>query len=168
MEQPAYFNDGTGRVCWLLKGIYGLKQAARIWYQTLHAYLVELSFKGCAHDVGLLKYDDGRIVLATVYVDDMVIMGKTSDIDAVVEALRLKFTMKDLGRVRHLLSMEIYYEPGVMLCLSQSEYIKQLLAQFQMDMARWVRSRRYTTRRCCRWSVTGPRSMVLRSRIARL
>jgi transposase InsO family protein len=47
MEQPAYFDDGTGRVCWLLKGIYGLKQAARIWYQTLHAYLVEIGFKRC-------------------------------------------------------------------------------------------------------------------------
>ncbi|KAE9289052.1 hypothetical protein PR003_g25654 [Phytophthora rubi] len=127
-EQPEGFDDGTGRVCWLQKGIYGLKQAARIWYQTLHAYLEELGFKRCAYDVGLyVKYVDGRIVIVTVYVDDMMIVGKTKDIDAVIEALRLKFTMKDLGRVRHLLSMEIHYEPGVMLCLSQTAYINELL-----------------------------------------
>ncbi|KAG3136761.1 hypothetical protein PI124_g15216 [Phytophthora idaei] len=29
MEQPDYVNDGTDRVCELLKGLYGLKQAAR-------------------------------------------------------------------------------------------------------------------------------------------
>jgi hypothetical protein len=102
---------------------------------------VELGFKRCAHDVGLyVKYIDGRIVLVTVYVDDMVIVGKTSDIDAVIEALRLKFTMKDLGRVRHLLSMEIHYEPGVMLCLSQSAYIDRLLVEFGMNNAKSVGS----------------------------
>ncbi|KAE9306464.1 hypothetical protein PF008_g21467 [Phytophthora fragariae] len=95
-EQPEDFDDGTGRVFWLQKGIYGLKQAARIWYQTLHAYLEELGFKRCAYDVGLyVKYVDGRIVIVTVYVDDMMIVSKTKDIDAVMEALRLKFTMKD-------------------------------------------------------------------------
>ncbi|KAE8911264.1 hypothetical protein PF005_g21947 [Phytophthora fragariae] len=70
----------------------------------------------------------------------MMIVSKTKDIDAVIEALRLKFTMKDLGRVRHLLSMEIHYEPGVMLCLSQTAYINELLERFQMSMARSVGS----------------------------
>ncbi|OWY92826.1 polyprotein, partial [Phytophthora megakarya] len=45
MEQPEHFHDGTDRVCELLKGLYGLKQAARLWYQTLHDNLVEIGFK---------------------------------------------------------------------------------------------------------------------------
>ncbi|KAJ8527308.1 hypothetical protein ON010_g14956 [Phytophthora cinnamomi] len=64
----------------------------------------------------------------------------SSSISAILEALGRKFTMKDLGRVRHLLSMEIHYEPGVMLCLSQTAYITELLERFQMNMARSVGS----------------------------
>ncbi|POM65706.1 Polyprotein [Phytophthora palmivora] len=141
MEQPAYFNDSTDRVCLLLKGIYGLKQAARIWYQTLHARLVQIGFRRCAFDVGLyVKYIDGSIVLVTVYVDDMMVIGKPGDIDAVIDELRKNFVMKDLGRVKHLLSMEMHYEPGVMLCLSQTAYIDRLLVEFGMSKASTVGS----------------------------
>ncbi|OWZ05759.1 hypothetical protein PHMEG_00022087 [Phytophthora megakarya] len=35
MEIPEYFDDGSGRVCKLLRSLYGLKQAPLIWYQTL-------------------------------------------------------------------------------------------------------------------------------------
>ncbi|KAE9298600.1 hypothetical protein PF001_g15852 [Phytophthora fragariae] len=133
VEQPKGFDGGTGRVCLLLKGIYGLKQAARIWYQTLRAHLVEIGFRRCAFDVGLyVRYIYGRIVLVTVYVDDMMVIGKPHDIDSVIEELRQRFVMKDLGRVKHLLSMEIHYEPGRILCLSQSAYIDRLLREFGM------------------------------------
>ncbi|KAE8906575.1 hypothetical protein PF007_g21338 [Phytophthora fragariae] len=38
MEIPEYFDDGSGRVCKLLRSLYGLKQAPLIWYQTLDKY----------------------------------------------------------------------------------------------------------------------------------
>ncbi|POM79038.1 LOW QUALITY PROTEIN: Reverse transcriptase [Phytophthora palmivora] len=91
------------------EGNYGLTQTPRIWYQTLHAYLEELGFTRCADGVALyIKYVGGRNVLVTVYVDAMTIISKSSDIDAVVEALRLKFIMKGPGCMRYLLSMEIH------------------------------------------------------------
>jgi hypothetical protein len=32
-------------VCLLLKALYGLKQASRVWYQRMHAVLLEFGFK---------------------------------------------------------------------------------------------------------------------------
>ncbi|KAE8965239.1 hypothetical protein PR001_g28792 [Phytophthora rubi] len=141
MEQPAYFDDDTGRVCLLQKGLYGLKQAARLWYQTLHAFLLKLGFKRSTFDVGLYyKQVNGRILLVAVYVDDMLIIGQTSDIDKLIADLQAEFSTKDLGRVHHFLGMEVQYHPGVVLCLSQTAYIDKLLRRFQMTEARTVRS----------------------------
>uniref|UniRef100_H3G683 Reverse transcriptase Ty1/copia-type domain-containing protein n=1 Tax=Phytophthora ramorum TaxID=164328 RepID=H3G683_PHYRM len=52
MEQPGGYQDKTDRVCRLLKGLYGLKQAARIWNEIMHVYLVQLKFQQCVFDPG--------------------------------------------------------------------------------------------------------------------
>ena len=41
LQLPDGVLDKKDTVVRLLKGLYGLKQAARLWYQTLHARLVE-------------------------------------------------------------------------------------------------------------------------------
>ena len=45
------------------------------------------------------QYVDERIVLVTVYVDNMLILGTPSDIDKNITGLRERFVLKDLGRV---------------------------------------------------------------------
>ena len=95
-----YFDDGTKRVCLLKQGLYGLNQATRLWYQTLHARLREQGFQSCAYDVRLYyQYVDEWIVLVAVYDDDMLIIGTPSDIDNTIAGLRERFVLKDLGRV---------------------------------------------------------------------
>ena len=85
------------------------------------------------------RYVEGPIVLVTVYVDDMPILGTSSSIDVVVDNLRACCASKDIGRVPCLFHMEVKYEPGVMLCLSQTVSIDRMLKQFQMEQAKPVR-----------------------------
>jgi hypothetical protein len=41
MEQPAGFNDNSGRVCKLQRGLYGLKQAPRSWNERFGEFLIK-------------------------------------------------------------------------------------------------------------------------------
>jgi hypothetical protein len=141
MEQPEGYEDGTDRVCRLRKGLYGLKQASKIWNDLLHKVLIEIGFVQCTFDAGVYwRRRAGRVVFLTVYVDDIVIAGVPADIDEVVGALAARFKLKGLGSVSHLLGMEVNYRPGRMLCLSQTAYIERLAEKFGLTSARSVRS----------------------------
>src|SRR5258706_14693202 len=50
MQQPAGFEDGTERVCKLNKAIYGLCQAARLFYKRLDAELGEVGHERYSAD----------------------------------------------------------------------------------------------------------------------
>ncbi|CAI7804367.1 unnamed protein product [Closterium sp. NIES-53] len=45
MYQPDYFDDGTGRVCKLLKSLYRLKQSPLLWYRALDSVLLGAGWK---------------------------------------------------------------------------------------------------------------------------
>ncbi|CAI7855815.1 unnamed protein product [Closterium sp. NIES-54] len=51
--QPDYFNDGTGRVCRLLKSLYGLKQSPLLWYRALDGVLLGAGWKKSQVDTAL-------------------------------------------------------------------------------------------------------------------
>lgn len=40
-QLPGFAKGDSGQVCLLKKGIYGLKQAARIWNKAIHKVLIE-------------------------------------------------------------------------------------------------------------------------------
>jgi hypothetical protein len=75
-------------------------------------------------------------VYVTVYVDDLLIAGKKEDIESVIGEISEKFALKNLGRVKHLLAMEVNYVPGKLLCISQTAYIDRVLERFGMGEAR--------------------------------
>ncbi|KAE8955633.1 hypothetical protein PR001_g32021, partial [Phytophthora rubi] len=141
MEQPEGYEDGTDRVCKLRKGLYSLKQASKIWNDTLHKILVKLGFTQCTHDSGVYwRRRNGRVVYLTVYVDDILVAGTPGDIAGVVKDLAKHFKLENLGRVRHLLGMEVKYLPGRMVSLCQRAYVERLAEKFGLAHARPVRS----------------------------
>ncbi|CAI7765518.1 unnamed protein product [Closterium sp. NIES-54] len=53
MYQPDYFDDGTGRVCKLLKSLYELKQSPLLWYRALDGVLLGVGWKKSQVDKAL-------------------------------------------------------------------------------------------------------------------
>ncbi|GMF40644.1 unnamed protein product [Phytophthora fragariaefolia] len=139
MEQPDYFDDGSGHVCKLRQSLYGLRQAPRIWYQVLDKYLRKCGFNRTKMDAGVyVRAAGANKVFITVYVDDLLIVGADPDIEEVVAELKKKFKIKDLGNVKNLLRMEITYVRGHMLTIAQKGYCEKVLKRFKMDKCKPV------------------------------
>ncbi|KAE8906461.1 hypothetical protein PF005_g1956 [Phytophthora fragariae] len=61
----------------------------------------------------------GSPIFVSVYVDDLVIAGTDENIELVLQELRAKFEIKDLGPVTDLLHMDVSYVLGQALWISQ-------------------------------------------------
>ncbi|CAB4033965.1 Hypothetical predicted protein [Paramuricea clavata] len=85
LEQPEGFvkkaNSGQKLVCKLNKSIYGLKQAAKNWYEALTSLLLKKGFKRSCNDYCLFvrKEENGTFSYVLVWVDDIVVAGATEE-----------------------------------------------------------------------------------------
>ena len=96
-------------VCKLIKSIYGLRQAAREWFDKLATTLFSLGFEQTKADYSLFVYNSKGIFISTlVYVDDILLTGTDSSFIAHVKfVLHQQFTIKDLGLVKYYLGLEV-------------------------------------------------------------
>ncbi len=123
------------KVCKLNKSLYGLKQAARCWFELFENALVERGFKNSEVDrciYFLDRNDVNKNIYVVLYVDDVVIA--TADRVTMKDFknyLMRKFSMKDLGNIRLFLGIKIDSRDGK-LTLDQSAYIKTVLEKFRM------------------------------------
>lgn len=134
MAQPQGYvdKDFPSKVCKLLKGLYGLKQAGRLWNATLSNFFVKLKFKRTNSDscVYIGQFDKGICILC-VYVDDMIITGPTPVINHIKQQIAAQFDVKDLGTVKHLLGLQVKLEKHH-IRISQSTYTSKLIEDMCM------------------------------------
>lgn len=97
------------KVCRLHKSLYGLKQASRQWYSKLSAALVSLGYHHSNADYSLFtKAHGNRFTALLVYVDDIVLSGNDyAEIQHVKSFLDQQFRIKDLGKLRFFLGLEV-------------------------------------------------------------
>jgi len=94
-------------VCRLLRSIYELKQASRVWNIQFHEFLNKIGFKQFNADTCLYVNTKLGITIA-IWVDDIPIAGRRAQNIAKVEKqLAGAFTMKDLGELSHFLGMRV-------------------------------------------------------------
>ncbi|CAI7755023.1 unnamed protein product [Closterium sp. NIES-53] len=110
MYQPDYFDDGTGRVCKLLKSLYGLKQSPLLWYRALDGVLLGVSWKKSQVDEALYfkASDDGVTCWVLVYVDDLLAASSSpAMLKELKELLEAAFELREISSVVKYLGLEI-------------------------------------------------------------
>ena len=120
-------------VCCLMKGLYGLKQASRLWYKKLKAALERMGFKAIYSDNSIYVYAKDKVkVILLVFVDDCAFaLNSLQLLDDLVLELSRSFKLCDLGPTIALLGIEITRDrPNRRLMLSQRQYILDILERY--------------------------------------
>ncbi|BDD58303.1 hypothetical protein MAP00_009277 [Monascus purpureus] len=140
MTQVQGFKEGSGDlVCELLQSLYGLVPSARIWYDTLGAFLRQISFKCSEYDSGLWIHTTRTQLYVTTHVDDFKVYAKHEN-DAIwfMETLSAKFDIKEVGNSTKYLGMTIS-QSETSSSLSQADYTEDVVASFGQAQAHPVR-----------------------------
>ena len=137
ITQPeGYIKPGTAhQVCRLLKSLYGLKQASRVWYETFDTFLLSQGFLKCTSDPNVyIKRSHNSILLLGLYIDDLVLISDNFQFLTVTKAIfNQRFSMTDNNEIGYILGIQIQRDRfHKTLLLSQEKYINDLLTKFNM------------------------------------
>lgn len=140
MKQPECFvaKGQEHLVCRLKRSIYGLKQSPRCWNSALHSQLKKMGFVQTASDPCLYISSEGEMLIVAVYVDDILVAGKSEkQVAEVKKALAKQFKIKDMGKLHYFLGVKVVQdEAGVWI--GQPAYAESILQRFGMDHAKPV------------------------------
>nr|GEZ48266.1 ribonuclease H-like domain-containing protein [Tanacetum cinerariifolium] len=99
----------------------------------LNSTLIENGFSQSKSDYSLYTKSDKDVFLALLaYVDDIIIIGNNIiEIENFKVYLKSKFMIKDLGKLKYFLSIEVIdNDKGI--CLNQKKYVPDLLSEYGM------------------------------------
>ncbi|CAA0833362.1 Protein OBERON 4, partial [Striga hermonthica] len=137
IRMPEALNSKPKELCALKlqRSLYGLKQSGRMWYNCLSEQLLK---RGYLNDqicpCVFIKKSHNGVVIVAVYVDDLNIIGTANEIQEAVTFLKGEFEMKDLGKTKYCLGLQIErVQNGIFV--HQSNYTKRVLKRFNMDKA---------------------------------
>ena len=134
MEQPEGYEEDN-KVCRLQRSLYGLRQAGRVWFETLIAGLKTLGLTEFQADrCCFFMRRENQILLMTIYVDDFLIFTNSAELQTeVIANLGQIFPLKDLGPARYCLGIKITQRPEErIILLDQKESISRILDRFGM------------------------------------
>jgi Reverse transcriptase (RNA-dependent DNA polymerase)/Chromo (CHRromatin Organisation MOdifier) domain len=136
IEQPHLFEERSHAdwVYKLKKGLYGLKQAGRIWHQTLQKYLLEIGYISLDSEPSIYwKKIKNRMIIVAVYVDDLQLLCNDEELlNEAKEELKGRFKMSDLGEVHHILGLRVLRKDGK-ISIDQAHYVEKMLKKYQIE-----------------------------------
>lgn len=128
---PGYPGENPDECLRLNKGLYGLKQASRIWNKRLVGELKKTGLLVCKTEPGILFHPEKKCFLC-LHVDDIIVA--TDDLDLrrkLVDVLQSNFLVKILGDLSMFVGVHITRnrENGT-IDLDQSAYLERVLRRF--------------------------------------
>ena len=135
MEQPPGFvaQVESGLVCRLHRSLYGLKQSPRAWFDRFSSVVQEFGMLRSTADHSVFYHHNslGQCIYLVVYVDDIVITQSDQDgIQKLKQHLFTHFQIKDLGKLKYFLGIEIAQSSYVVI--SQRKYALDILEETGM------------------------------------
>jgi hypothetical protein len=139
MAVPQGLTGIDGKVCRLKKGLYGLKQSARVWNRRIASELKQAGLSVFPEDQSIWV-DQARNLILTLYVDDIVLFAREAQVIRRIKAfLADRFYMKDLGPIHTVLCIRVQREMAQrILRIDQIYYIQDMLKEFQHEDYRTV------------------------------
>ena len=148
LKQPDGFidKDRPDHVCKLKKSIYGLKQAARCWNNSIDGYLLANGYKKSTADpciyIKSVVSISGKIdfVIIAIYVDDMIFLSNNVEmLKREKAAIGKRFQVEDLSEIHHVLGMTVTRNRRLRtLSISQKNYLQGVLKRFEMENCKSV------------------------------
>lgn len=123
-------------MCLLKKSLYGLKQSPIQWNKRFDSFITSIGFERSQYDSCLYHKRSGHkcALYLLLYVDDMLLISDNAEeIKILKHKLSFEFDMKDIGKTRRILGMEIIRNIiSRVLSLKQSSYLEKVLFNFSM------------------------------------
>ena len=125
MEYPPGYEGEPGTCLKLLKGLYGLKQAARIWNKVLTQVLRKAGLEICKTEPGVL-YHPTKMCFVCLHVDDIIVATDDKKLKAtIVQLLKENFLVKELGKLTQFVGIEVIRTKGS-ITLRQTAYAERV------------------------------------------
>jgi hypothetical protein len=104
-----------------------------MWYNRLSEYLIKEGYKNDSICPCIfIKRSRSEFVIIAVYVDDLNLIGTPQGITEVKDCLKKEFEMKDRGKTKFCLGLQIEHLKDKVI-LHQATYTEKILKQFYMD-----------------------------------
>lgn len=140
MEIPKGCDLNKENYCYQLKkSLYGLKQSGRVWNMKLDEELKKMKFKQLETDKCVyMRTIENEFALLGVYVDDLILATTSTKLmEQILNELKTKFAIKDLGEPDNMLGLRIKRNrKEKTITIDQNEYIQKILRKFNMHDAK--------------------------------
>jgi hypothetical protein len=109
MCQPDDFANGSGRVCHLIKTLYGLKQSGQEWNEQFNKKITKQGYKHlCADPCVYTRFRDGKIAIVTVWVNDLLLFADSAEtIEEMKRDIHSQWETTDMGELNKIVRIEI-------------------------------------------------------------
>lgn len=143
-QPPGYQRVGKEHWVWLLlKGLYGLRQSAYLWYQKLKAIMIRMGFYVCRSDPCVfIRSSPSATSIVAAHVDDLgLYCSSIAEVELLKSQFREHVNIKDGGDAKMILGMEIIRDSKARtISLSHRFYIDTIVKRFRQEDARPVYS----------------------------